>query len=642
MTKIYHILLYLVYIYLSYRASLHIAEISVIIDSGDGKQDYMLNRWSFMFGRNRSRSIFTLIIIAFFVVVIPVYIVGIIIYQRTISRLEHDITISQASQTHYFMDKLHSDVRRIVNQQFSLLNDRDVLNLSVFPEHSSDIDLVFAVNRIQTRLAGIMDMNDIIKNVTIHIPGLNRSIHAKGSISNLSMEQYDELVSLSRSGHQVVFYESIPVTLASSHQILGGNNNTPSSLVVVEFSSSNIRSSLRQMKGAADGGAALIGEDSWQLLASHGDAAADLGLHIAKTEVLQNTPEEVDRETGVQTKTQEWKGSNYLVSVYRDGYTGLWLVNYTSTEEIYRPLQRYHPYFWLFTAYLLVMVTFFLYFSYRQVKLPLSKLVEAFRIVETGKLDIEIKYEKNNEFRYLFGAFHSMLERIRNLIDQVYKQKILYQQSELKQLHSQINPHFLYNSYFVLNDMAVNEDYENLAEFSKQMGTYFQYITRNAGMITTLADEVRHARIYADFQAHRFRNRITMEFDELPVELHGTAVPKMILQPVIENVFEHGLKNKVKNGFLKIHYQSDKDSIYLIVEDNGDDLRDEDLYLLKARLADEDSEAESTGLVNIHKRLLLSYGPGNGVELSRSELGGLKVVLHLDKVFDEGNSNDLG
>ena len=106
--------------------------------------------------------------------------------------------------------------------------------------------------------------------------------------------------------------------------------------------------------------------------------------------------------------------------------------------------------------------------------------MEAFQIVESGNLDIKVEYEKDNEFRYLFTAFHSMLGRIRNLIDQVYKQKILYQRSELKQLQSQINPHFLYNSYFVLNDMAVNEDYENLAEFSRQMGIYFQYITRNA------------------------------------------------------------------------------------------------------------------------------------------------------------------
>ena len=133
-----------------------------------------------------------------------------------------------------------------------------------------------------------------------------------------------------------------------------------------------------------------------------------------------------------------------------------------------------------------------------------------------------------------------MLDRISSLIDQVYRQKILYQESELKQLQSQINPHFLYNSYFVLYDMAINEDYENLAEFARHMGTYFQYITRSSSHVSRLYDEVEHARIYANFQAHRFRNRIAMEFDQLPEDLHDCLVPKVILQPVIENAFELG------------------------------------------------------------------------------------------------------
>ena len=88
------------------------------------------------------------------------------------------------------------------------------------------------------------------------------------------------------------------------------------------------------------------------------------------------------------------------------------------------------------------------------------------------------------------------------------------------------------------------------------MGIYFQYITRNASSKALLEEEVQHARIYADFQAHRFRNRISMHFEELPEGLRGLTVPRMILQPVIENVFEHGLKNKVRDGLLKIYFQS--------------------------------------------------------------------------------------
>ena len=177
--------------------------------------------------------------------------------------------------------------------------------------------------------------------------------------------------------------------------------------------------------------------------------------------------------------------------------------------------------------------------------------------------------------------------------------------------------------------MAINEDYENLAEFARHMGTYFQYITRSSSHVSRLYDEVEHARIYANFQAHRFRNRIAMEFDQLPEELHDYPVPKVILQPVIENAFEHGFKNTIENGMLRIHFETGNRFVNIIVEDNGGDLSDEDIQRLKDQLVVDESDMECTGLVNIHRRLVLSLGKESGVFVSRSDLGGLKVVLKL-------------
>lgn len=269
---------------------------------------------------------------------------------------------------------------------------------------------------------------------------------------------------------------------------------------------------------------------------------------------------------------------------------------------------------------------------YGQIKQPLEGLIKAFKTVEQGNFEINIECNSNRELMYLYSSFNSMVKQIKNLIDQVYKQKILYQKSELKQLQSQINPHFLYNSYFVLYDMAVNEDYENLADFARHMGTYFQYITRNSLQFARLYEEVEHARIYANFQARRFRNRIKMYFEDLPECLHDRIVPKVILQPVIENAYEHGLKNKISDGLLKISFEYTDHSFDIIVEDNGDDLRDDDIRSLQNLLMNDDDSMECTGLVNIHRRIVLSCGAGSGVSVSRGEWGGLKVVLHIGEI----------
>jgi len=224
-----------------------------------------------------------------------------------------------------------------------------------------------------------------------------------------------------------------------------------------------------------------------------------------------------------------------------------------------------------------------------------------------------------------------MIDRIKNLIEQVYKQKILYQKAELKQLQSQINPHFLYNSYFVLRDMAENQDCEGLAEYTKLMGTYFQYITRNSGQSATLSQEVEHARIYAMFQERRFRNRMKLIFGELPQSMCDQVVPKVVLQPLIENAFEHGLKNTVKDGILRVSFKEDTHYCRIFVEDNGKDLSDESLEELSNNLNNEDNDIEQTGLINIHRRIRLSFGLNSGIYVSRSELGGLCVEMRIEK-----------
>lgn len=112
-------------------------------------------------------------------------------------------------------------------------------------------------------------------------------------------------------------------------------------------------------------------------------------------------------------------------------------------------------------------------------------------------------------------------------------------------------------------------------------------------------------------------------------------MPKMIMQPVIENVFEHGLKNKLAGGILKIYFLAEGNSLDITVEDNGEELGDENSSNLQDSLSIKGEEVESTGLVNIHRRLILNHGAESGVQVYRSELGGLKLILHLDNVYDE-------
>jgi two-component system sensor histidine kinase YesM len=263
--------------------------------------------------------------------------------------------------------------------------------------------------------------------------------------------------------------------------------------------------------------------------------------------------------------------------------------------------------------------------------------VKAFKQVESGDFNVPINHRHDDEFRYIYRRFNAMVENLNALIEQVYKQKILAQKAELKQLQSQINPHFLYNSFFILNTMTRIGDYENLEKFTEQLGEYFQFVTRSAADEITLSKEVNHARVYTEIQTMRFSNRIRVEFDDLPKEFSNLIVPRLILQPIIENAFEHGLEKKTENGLLKISFLKVEDELHIVIEDNGEAMTSNYLEKLQSDLMENGNSKEVTGMININQRIRLRFGTERGITVTNGDMGGLKVTVHIRLMEEDYN-----
>jgi two-component system sensor histidine kinase YesM len=295
---------------------------------------------------------------------------------------------------------------------------------------------------------------------------------------------------------------------------------------------------------------------------------------------------------------------------------------------MFKSIARYHFLLIILIASSGVIISIYSMMTYKSVHQPLKSLVEAFEKVQKGELDIRLKHQYNNEFGYIYIGFNSMIENINSLIEQVYKKEIFKQQAELKHLQSQINPHFLYNSFFILRSIIHNEEYDKAEDFVQKLGDYFQFITRSGKDFIPLSTEVGHAKVYTEIQMTRFSNRINMTFEALPEKYSNIFVPRLILQPIIENVFEHGLKNKLADGILQITFAEQEDKLLIKVEDNGDELLDEDLQKLQNSILSND-DIETTGIINIHRRLQIKLGSESGLSVLRSELGGLAIVINI-------------
>ena len=145
-----------------------------------------------------------------------------------------------------------------------------------------------------------------------------------------------------------------------------------------------------------------------------------------------------------------------------------------------------------------------------------------------------------------------------------------------------------------------------------------------------LSAEWEHMHSYAMVQLLRYNRRLRLEIEPVPDAFRAYIVPRLILQPIMENSIEHGLAHTRQNGLSSLRFEWDERLLRIVVEDNGGDVTDELIETLSGRIRRYDAPGqETTALINIHRRLQLFYGGEYGLRFSRSALGGLKTEILL-------------
>lgn len=324
-------------------------------------------------------------------------------------------------------------------------------------------------------------------------------------------------------------------------------------------------------------------------------------------------------------------GTPYVAFASTTSYSGGTYIRLIPTAALMPTIQ--YSYFLMFALFVLIITACLIFFAgiYRMVHRPLIKLTEAFDQVEQGNFHVRILPAESNDFAYLFNAFNDMAEKLEQLIEKDYNQKLLLQKAEMKQLQAQINPHFLYNSFFMLQRM-IRFDPDVAQEVASALASCFRYITKNSMDNVTLREEYENVTNYSYIQGLRFEGRIRIELEPLPEQFHKIPVPKLILQPILENAFKYGLTNKLADGYIHMSFLTDTEHLIIRIEDNGDELTDETLKYLTQQLtatAISSSGIEMSGILNIQRRLNIFSNYKDSLKVRRSDLGGLCVEITL-------------
>lgn len=269
---------------------------------------------------------------------------------------------------------------------------------------------------------------------------------------------------------------------------------------------------------------------------------------------------------------------------------------------------------------------------------PIHRLRSFMKEVEIGHLNGRVKVESNDEIGQLTTGFNNTVERLSNLLEEVYVSKlkeaemiINKTETELKMLQSQINPHFLYNSLETIRGMALEEGRENIANISSSLGKLLRYNLRNSLPTVSLREEIKFCEMYLQIQMFRFEERFEYLFD-IPDAVMDFEVVKFSLQPIVENCFMHSIGESSEKIKITISAQLLPDSSFEIrITDTGVGIQEEVLKELTEKLKENSTSlgGQHIGIMNVHQRIRYLYGSEYGITINSTRGIETKVTIHL-------------
>ncbi|MFV0362890.1 MAG: sensor histidine kinase [Suipraeoptans sp.] len=272
---------------------------------------------------------------------------------------------------------------------------------------------------------------------------------------------------------------------------------------------------------------------------------------------------------------------------------------------------------------------------------PWGKVVEAMGEVSDGELSTRLETNDiDPDMEVVSKGFNSMMEDMIHLIDKSKEEQQQMSRIKMEALHSQIQPHFLYNTLDCIRWQAVADGSHDAAQMTKALASYYRICLSRGEDIITLSQEIEYIRNYLYIQKIRYEDILNYEID-LPTNLEKNLIPKLTLQPLVENSIYHGLKLKnSQEGIIKINISEVDDCIKIMVEDNGVGMSAEEMKKINSLIQKYDSQF-GYGVRNVNHRLHLYYGIEYGLTYMKNECGGVSVQIIIPAKYDLKGVQDI-
>ncbi|NRF92192.1 sensor histidine kinase [Paenibacillus frigoriresistens] len=561
-------------------------------------------------------NIFSKILILLVLLLIPIVLLYSYTNRITNNVVQDQIQSSNLNQLSFFMHQLDADVERLAMSPVILGSDPYIREF-IDRNESPDYDMLKEQSRIIQKLSLQSVSSGWVNELTIAIPHGKQVLSSSIFVNGTDTWPWDSPIKRTwtyeeRKGDNGVgsfireISEPIRAQVASQSNVL----------YQVRFSAQNMIQLLDVYKQDKRSDPFLVDGQNRAIFNSTSNPSITHTIH----DKLAGQGLPLTGQVQFEIANQQ-----YLISIVKSEQLGWYLVDYVPVQKILSPITMTRKLFYVSIGLLLVMSILASFLLYRNVQIPIGKMIQSVQQVKRGDLSARIAYRAKNEFDFLIQRFNEMAEQIQVLVEDVYAEKIRSREATLKQLQSQIHPHFLYNSLFFIINSAEMEDKESVVAMSQNLAEFYRYTTRVENQSVRLQEEldlVGHYLTIQNLRIHRLRYEINV-----PEEMLNERVPRLILQPLVENAIVHGIERSAEGDLITITGEQKDGWNRLIVEDNGVGLDEAGLDKLLKQLGAPMSDEIGCGTWNVHHRLYYQFGEGSGLTFEQVNNGGLRAVL---------------
>ena len=406
--------------------------------------------------------------------------------------------------------------------------------------------------------------------------------------------------------------------ITNGHNMIG--------VLVASHVDSVIERSLREVS-LPEGSEIFLMDAERQLLAgTHGGIGDEMTIPAPQrfTEAAPNTYYFIDESHMYVLEADRTVGSRLVYQIPIQSLT-------QQQEELRRTI------YMVSIVYFVLCLAVMMYFL-RSIIRPLHRMASFFKTYKPGHvMDDEALAIRKDELGVLVNSVNKMSVRLKNLIHDTYEMELKHKEAQLQLLYEQINPHLLYNTLESIYWKCSLEGDREAAEMIKELSKLMKIGLSRGRDLIRMEEEWEHVQAYVGLQQKKYEYRFQTVWD-MDEDVHKALIPKVTLQPLVENAIVHGVKYMGEDGLIIVRARKQDDLLVVSIEDNG--FKKVDLARIQTYLCDADGDpAVGYGLRNVHRRIQMHFGAEYGVQIAAREPQGTQVIIQLP--FDRKGNSDV-